>query len=93
MRYLDSQLRNVPVFTEGGIEVGRLAGFTLDSISHEIIQYVIKKARMLHMIPAKELLVHRHQVVSLSEEKMVIKDAAITEQVEEKLTLSRSWKN
>ncbi|MFH1047440.1 MAG: PRC-barrel domain-containing protein [Patescibacteria group bacterium] len=79
MRYRDSQLHGVPVFTQSGSEIGRLVGFIVDAETHEVIQYVVKKSGALEILLPKELLVNRAQVVSLSEERLVVADAAVTE--------------
>ncbi len=83
MRYRDSQLHGAPVITESGDQVGHLAGFFVDADTHEVIQYVVKKSGTLEIILPKEFLVNRVQVVSISEEKVVVKDAAVSEQVAE----------
>jgi len=83
MRYRDSQLMGAPVVTESGDQVGRLSGLIVDAETHEIIQYAVKKSGTLEIILPKEFLVNRAQVVSISEEKIVVKDAAVTEGVEE----------
>jgi sporulation protein YlmC with PRC-barrel domain len=84
MRYRDSQLVGVPVHTQSGRHVGRLIGFIVESDTHEIIQYAVKKSGTIELLIPKELLVNRSQVVSLSEEKMVVEDAAIAEKAEAK---------
>jgi len=83
MRYRDSQLHGAPVFTEAGEQVGRLAGFIVDAETHEVIQYAVKKSGRLEIILPKEFLVNRTQVVSISEEKIVVKDAAVSERAAE----------
>ena len=65
--------------TESGDQVGQLSGLIIDTDSHEVIQYAVKKAGTLKIILPKEFLVNRLQVVSISTERIVIKDAAVTE--------------
>jgi sporulation protein YlmC with PRC-barrel domain len=79
MRYRDSQLHNLPVMTESGKHVGKLSELIIDADSHEVIQYVVLKAGTLKILLPKEFLVHRLQVVSINDERIVIKDAAVTE--------------
>lgn len=85
MRYRDSQLHGAPVFTESGEQVGRLSGLIVDAETHEVIQYAVKKSGTLEIILPKEFLVNRTQVVSISEEKIVIKDAEVSEEVAEEV--------
>lgn len=79
MRYRDSQLVGVPVHTQSGKHVGRLTGFVVESDTHEVIQYTVKKSGTFEMLLPKELLVNRSQVVSVNEEKMVVEDSAVKE--------------
>ena len=75
MRYRDKELRNVPVETKSGNILGKLSGYVLDSGSHKVIQYVVKKAHPLAKILPSELLVHTDQVVSIEKDKIVVDDA------------------
>jgi sporulation protein YlmC with PRC-barrel domain len=79
MRYRDSQLHGAPVYTESGDQVGRLSGFVVDAETHEVIQYAVKKSGTLEILLPREFLVNRTQVISISEERIVVKDAAVTE--------------
>jgi sporulation protein YlmC with PRC-barrel domain len=83
MRYRDSQLIGAPVVTESGASVGRLAGLIVDAETHEVIQYAVKKSGTLEIILPKEFLVNRTQVVSIAEDRIVIKDSVVTEGAEE----------
>jgi sporulation protein YlmC with PRC-barrel domain len=84
MRYRDSQLAGVPVYTRSGNHVGRLVGFVIESDTHEVIQYAVKKSGTFELLLPKEFLVNRSQVVSVSEEKLIVEDAAVTEKAKEK---------
>lgn len=79
MRYRDSQLTGVPVYTQSGKHVGRLVGFVVESDTHEVIQYAVKKSGTFELLLPKEFLVNRSQVISVSEEKMVVEDATVIE--------------
>ncbi len=81
MNYRDSDLRGLPVVTEAGDKVGRLAGLMIDAGSHSVAHYVVAKSRLLAAILPKELLVHPSQVVSIDDEKMVVKADLVTEAV------------
>ena len=73
MRILDSDLRGLSVVTETGDPVGKISGFMFDIDTHSIIHYVVSKSRLLSALLPDELIVHHSQVISVDEEKMVIK--------------------
>lgn len=69
-------LLGLPVETRSGAPLGRVSGFTLDEASQSILSYEVKRGRIL----GDHLLVHRGQVLSLTEEKMVTEDAVVKEE-------------
>ena len=73
MRLSDKEMRGLPVVTTGGEKIGKLAGFVVDAETHAVVQYVVAKSRSLSALLPKELLVHPSQVVSVDDEKMVVK--------------------
>ena len=75
MRYRDKELRNVPVETKSGTMLGKLSGYIMDSGSHMVVQYVVKKAHPLAKILPSELLIHSDQVISIEPDKIVVDDA------------------
>lgn len=79
----DKELRGIRVFTRGGENVGKIAGFVVDADHHTVEQYVISKSRLLSVLLPDELLVHRSQVIELTEERMVIEDSVVSERVAE----------
>ncbi|MFC1702864.1 PRC-barrel domain-containing protein [Patescibacteria group bacterium] len=78
MRYRDKELRNVPVETRSGTILGKLSGYVMDSESHEVVQFIVKKAHPLAKILPSELLVHSDQVISIGPDKIVVDDAVET---------------
>lgn len=78
MRYRDKELRNVPVETKSGTVLGKLSGYVMDSGSHKVIQYVVKKAHPLAKILPSELFVHSDQVISIEQDRIVVDDAVET---------------
>lgn len=79
MRYRDSQIIDLPAFTESGERVGRVAGLIVDASVHEIVQYIIARPRTLRAPLPKELLVGREQVVSIDADRMVVRDGTVAE--------------
>jgi uncharacterized protein YrrD len=78
MRIIDKELRGIPVETRKGERIGKLAGFVVDVDEHAVVQYVVNKTRWLSAILPGELLVHPSQVISINDERMVVKDEAVT---------------
>lgn len=66
------------VETQSGQRLGEIAGFAFDSETQTIYQYQVRSSG-LSGIFAKELLVHRQQVISISEEKMLVDDLVYKE--------------
>jgi sporulation protein YlmC with PRC-barrel domain len=73
MRIADSQLKGLSVVTETGDPIGKVAGMVIDVDSHSVIQYKVSRSRLLSALLPEEMLVHHNQVVSVDEEKMVVK--------------------
>lgn len=67
------QLIGLLVETQSGEKLGRVDGFNLEVDSHLVYQYLVKPAG-LSKIFSHELIINRAQVISLSEEKMVVDD-------------------
>lgn len=73
MRISDSQLKGLSVVTESGDPIGKVAGMVIDVDSHTVIQYKASRSRLLSALLPEELLIHQNQVISVDEEKMVVK--------------------
>ncbi|MDD5251792.1 MAG: PRC-barrel domain-containing protein [Patescibacteria group bacterium] len=79
MRLPDEIIRKLPVFTVSGERLGRVAGLVVDTATHSIVQYLVDQSRLPVGLLPKELVIHFSQVVSLDDEKMVVKDETLTE--------------
>ncbi len=83
-------LRGLPVFTEQGSFLGVVCGVTIDTQSQSIMQYEVKSGwRFFHRT---FLLIHSTQVISISHEKMVVKDEFMKETHVRPLSLFRKWR-
>jgi sporulation protein YlmC with PRC-barrel domain len=71
----------LPVETNNGTKVGKVADINLDIDSHIVNSYAIKGG----FISNENLLIGRTQVVSISNKKMTIEDGAIREKIESSL--------
>jgi len=72
-------LNNLPVETRSGEGVGRVIGCDVETETSYVKNYRVKNRGIIKGLLANELVVSRDQVISISKEKMVIEDGAITE--------------
>ncbi|MFH0804786.1 MAG: PRC-barrel domain-containing protein [Patescibacteria group bacterium] len=71
------QLSNLPVYTQSGQHLGRVVDFELDSTSQSVLQYHVRSSQLIRELLRQDLLVSREQVVSLTNEKMVVEDSTV----------------
>jgi sporulation protein YlmC with PRC-barrel domain len=90
MRFSDKELRGLPVVTKSGDKIGKLIGFVIDGDNHAVVQYVVAKSRLLSAFLPKELLIHPAQVISIDEEKMVVKGDLVALETAEAVAFSGS---
>ena len=64
----------LPVFTESGIKLGRIHDINFDIESQSVKSYAVKRAIIL-----KSYLIKPSQVISITEEKIVVDDTLIKE--------------
>lgn len=69
------------VETKSGQHLGRVQNFSLDPMTQAVTDYTVKSDRLLGELFAKELIIGASQVVSLTEEKMVVDDLVLKEGV------------
>lgn len=74
-----SQIINLPVFTQSNQSLGKISGIEIDTETQKISYYHIKSNSLITNIFAKELVVAAKQVISISEEKMIVEDLIIKE--------------
>lgn len=75
------QLRGKPVLDERGQKIGRVNGYTIMSGSFVIQQLSIRRP-FLRSLSDTELLVHRSQVVTITDEQIIIQSATVSRQEE-----------
>jgi sporulation protein YlmC with PRC-barrel domain len=75
----DKEIIGLPVATETGEKLGRLAGLILDVDRHAVIDYVVDKSGLLSAVLPKELVVHSSMVVSIDAERIVVRSGAVAE--------------
>lgn len=69
----DNDIKGLPVVTEVGDSVGKVTGMVIDIDSHQVIQYLVSKSRLLSALLPEELMIHFSQVISVTEEKMTVR--------------------
>lgn len=83
MRISSSDLINLPVFTEGGRNLGRVHSFDIDIESFIITRFYVKTnltfRDLLGNLSHEQLIIAPSQVISISQEKMVVKDGVVKE--------------
>ncbi len=65
----------MPVFTQSGTKLGQIADIEIDLGAQSIIHYAVKRGIVSHNL----LLVHREQVISITDKEMIVDDAAAKE--------------
>ncbi|PIR74909.1 MAG: hypothetical protein CO030_03050 [Candidatus Magasanikbacteria bacterium CG_4_9_14_0_2_um_filter_42_11] len=80
MRISYKQLKKLPVMTESGMELGSVHDIILDVDTQGIVQYEISPS----MLSTKAYVVNQDQVVSITSEKMIVKDAVVRDEVHAK---------
>ncbi|MEK7519140.1 MAG: PRC-barrel domain-containing protein [Patescibacteria group bacterium] len=74
MRMAWDQLKNLPVVTQSGSQLGQVVGFIFDPESHTLIQYEVRHGNPL---ARKILLIATSQVVGITAEHMTVEDSAL----------------
>lgn len=67
-------LIDLPVYTKSDQHLGKIVDFDLDSTTHMVSQYHIKSTDIIRGLLTKELIVNQSQVVSLTNQKMIVED-------------------
>lgn len=67
----------LPVYTKSNTHLGAVVNLIIDIESQSIIEYGVQPRRWRLPTGAKEYLVHRQQVISISKEKMIVDDVVV----------------
>lgn len=79
MNLRKEQLIGLPVYTQSGQHLGKVADFEFDSSAHLIRCYFVKSRDIIKGLLQNELSISREQVISISEEKMIVEDSIVSE--------------
>lgn len=75
---IDSKdLINLPVATQSGQHLGKVAGWVLDADSQSIYQYRVKPSGLGGLF-SHELLIHREQIIAVTADKVIVEDLVYT---------------
>ncbi len=91
MSLTHKQLIGLPVETRSGLLLGKIKSFEVDSGTQTILRYVVKSRSLVSKLLAKKdqrLIIHRNQVISIDEKKMIVEDNAIKENVTQRMMKS-----
>jgi sporulation protein YlmC with PRC-barrel domain len=80
MRIAYKDLEGVAVETESGEGLGKLVDVTLDLESYRVTHVAVAKSRLLSKLLPSELSVAVEQIVSVSKEKIVVRDGVVEEE-------------
>lgn len=78
----NKNLIGLPVLTKSGLLLGKVKSFEVDGDTQTILNYNIKSKSLVGKLLSEkvdELIINRNQVISVSEEKMVVQDNAVRE--------------
>lgn len=68
---------HLPVRTESGRTLGLVVDVMIEPDTQSVVAYHVKPSRLLPDIVVAPLIINRTQVVSLSEEVMIVDDATL----------------
>ncbi|MDD5039519.1 MAG: PRC-barrel domain-containing protein [Patescibacteria group bacterium] len=72
------ELINLPVVTQSGQQLGRVADFEMDAEEHTVVRYIVKPGTLLADLLESDLVIAREQVVAITADRMIVEDAVVT---------------
>ncbi|MFA5052293.1 MAG: PRC-barrel domain-containing protein [Patescibacteria group bacterium] len=84
MRMSAKQLVGLATYTQAGDHLGKVSDIVIDPETHTVQQYAIRSHDLIGELLQRDLLVSADQVISISEEKMVVEDAVVAERDQKK---------
>lgn len=71
------KLIGIKVECKNGVELGKLAGFNIDTDNHLIVNYRVKTKISIEKIFDNLLLVSPSQVIEIKKDKMIVEDLCL----------------
>jgi len=91
MKILYSKLINLPVETENGDFLGKVADLEINIETYNVLKFYIKGSGVIRrLFGTAELIIDPSQIVSITAEKIIVKDE--TRKVEEKKAIKIEFK-
>ena len=69
------EIINLPVYTQSGSYLGRVVDLEIDSSTGRVEKYFVKSHNFLKNLFQRRLIISADQVLSVSKEKIVVRDA------------------
>lgn len=66
---------HLPVYTKSGDHLGKVTDVNIDPDDLRIVQLIVKSGVALPIV-SDEYVIHRQQVIAVSEDKIIVDDAA-----------------
>jgi len=73
----DRKLNHIRVETAGGRYLGLVQGFELDTDTGIIEKYYVKSKKLVAGLFENALIINRSQIISFTDEKMIVEEAAV----------------
>ncbi|HEX9679570.1 MAG TPA: hypothetical protein VGA08_03045 [Candidatus Saccharimonadales bacterium] len=73
---IDFQLIDKPVLTEDGRRLGKVNGFAFDTLGWKIMRINVRQT-VTKSLSTTELIIHRQQIVKVSDTEIVVKSATV----------------
>lgn len=67
-------LKNLPVYTERNIYLGKVTKVKLDKFSNNIEKIFVKPSNIVERIFKGELEISQNQIISIEKDKIIVKD-------------------
>lgn len=86
------KLINLPVITESGINLGKVVKVEIDTDNQLIINYFVKSNNLVKGLLEGELIIHRHQVIKITENNIIVEDNCSKIKLKEELVKIKTVK-
>lgn len=92
MRLSKTQLLHLPVETRSGQPLGKIVDLVIEAETQTVVQYHVKSQAFVPGLFEQKLLIGRDEVVSLTDQKMVVEDGAVEGRSSKEMRFARGGK-
>ena len=75
------KILGIPVFTKSQILLGKISSLDLDLDHQHIAYYIVKSVNPIKGLFQQGLMIHRSQVISITDTKMIVEDSVASQTV------------